>query len=454
MFLHWSEGLFLQPHHFQQFQRVINDALNAHSSLAIPYKEGICDIEVDTEALKSKRIVINSLAAVMPDGVFLCMPGNCAVMPHTLDLDIQHADEEITIYLAVPFYSVMDSNLNETGNSEQRRYLLHETTCVDENTGDNETTVFKRSLNVKIITDPKKATDCAVLPIMKLRWTLENSNTPVLEKVSTYTPPTILISGTSNLFTMVRELFFELKNCKSKLLTDIENSGFVPSLATGSNVLKIMQLQCLNVYINTLNNLLVPDKTTPFDLYCVLSNLQASLKALYPLSDTHELSGYDHYNLFGVYDEVIRSIRSLVNIKGKAEFIEIDFENTGSESHLEARFNAEVLSKASEFYIALEGELNWRELLNDIEAGDNFRLIDRGSLESRVRGVKLSYSRFPPRYLPLENSNTVYFKVMKDESARIWRYMLDDKTMIIDCAHSLLDKFTAKLFVLTENEEN
>ena len=156
-------------------------------------------------------------------------------------------------------------------------------------------------------------------------------------------------------------------------------------------------------------------------------------------------------------DEGVSSIQEplLNGLKaGRSDISEWVSNNTGSESHLEARFNAEELSKASDFYIALEGELNWRELLKDIEAGDNFRLIDRGSLESRVRGVKLSYSRFPPRYLPLENSNTVYFKVMKDESARIWRYILDDKTMIIDCAHSLLDKFTAKLFVLTENEEN
>ena len=454
MFLHWSEGLFLQPHHFQQFQRVINDALNAHSGLAIPYKEGICDLEIDMEALKSRRVIVNSISCVMPDGLFLSMPGNCSVPPCVIDTTPGSSSQEIMVYLAVPFYSPQEPNLCAEDSEDRRRYLLHETTCADENTGDNETTIFKRSINVRLITDPRKASDCTVLPILKLKWTAADTTAPLLEKVASYTPPTVILSAGSNIFTMVRDLLFDLRSCKSRILADLENSGFEPALATGGTVLKVMQLQCLNVSISSLTNILVPDRATPFRIYEILSGLLSSLRALSPLSDNGEIIGYDHYNLYGIFSETIRQIGILLNARGKAEFITADFIPDGESSRLIAEFAPEMLSSAGDFFIAFEGDLNWKELVGDIESGDSFRLIDKGSIDSRVRGVRLSYSRFPPRYLPVMSSNTAYFKVMKDEAARMWRYIMDDRAMVLDFAPSMSGRLSAKLYILIENSHS
>ena len=451
MFLHWSEGLFLQPHHFQQFQRIINDALSAHTGLAIPYSEGICDLEIDREALKSRRVIISALSAVMPDGLFLSMPGNCSVPPCEISAGPRTSASEIMVYLAVPRYSVMEPNLCARGSDERRRYLLHETSCVDENTGDNETTVFKRSINVRLITDPRKASDCTVLPILKLKWTAAEGAGPVLEMVAAYTPPTVVLSVNSNIFAMVRDLLFELRSCRSRILSDLENSGFVPAQATGATILKIMQLQTLNVSVSSLASLLVPDRTTPFALYSVLSGLLASLRALSPLSDNGEIPAYDHYNLYGIFSETVRQIGVLLNAGGKAEFITVDFVQEDGASRLVAEFTPEMIASAGDFFIAFEGDLSWKDLIGEIESGDSFRLIDKGSIDSRVRGVRLSHSRFPPRYLPVMNSNTVYFKVMKDESARMWRYIMDDRAMVLDYAPSINSRFTARLYILIEN---
>ena len=453
MFLHWSEGLFLQPHHFQQLQRVINDAMNAHTRLAIPYMEGICNMEIDLEALKSRRIVVNSISAVMPDGLFLSMPGNCAITPCSLEPDPEDPSSEITVYLAVPYYSATEPNLCQDDSRERRRYLLHETSVLDENTGDNETTVFKRSLSVRLITDPKKASDCAALPLIKLKWTSAGAGAAILERVP-YTPPTVLLSRDSNIFIMSQDLLFELKSCKSRLLSDIENSGFEPNLATGATVLRIMELQCLNVSIAELTNLLVPDKTAPFQLYQTLARLLASLRAISPLSDSGEIPAYDHYNLYGIFSAAIKNISAALNAHGKAEFITADFLPDEAGTRLVAAFSPEKISGAGDFFIAFEGDISWKDLIGEIESGDSFRLIDRGSIDSRVRGVRLCHSRFPPRYLPVMSSNTVYFKVMKDESARMWRYIMDDRAMVLDYAPSMNGKFSAKLYILIDNGES
>ena len=100
--IHWSEGQFLQPHHFQQFQKSAIERLNSKRDFYLPYKEGLININVDQDSLRSKRVVINSLTALMPDGSSLSMPGNCEIMPLTLDVSSEDLGTGIMVYLAVP----------------------------------------------------------------------------------------------------------------------------------------------------------------------------------------------------------------------------------------------------------------------------------------------------------------------------------------------------------------
>ena len=104
-FMHWSEGQFLQQNHFQQLQRALYNQIYQERSLYTPYPEGLISINVDTDALRSRRVFINSLCAVMPDGVGLSMPGNIEIEPITIDLDLNKLNDLVTVYLAVPYYS-------------------------------------------------------------------------------------------------------------------------------------------------------------------------------------------------------------------------------------------------------------------------------------------------------------------------------------------------------------
>lgn len=451
--IHWSEGQFLQPHHFQQFQKSAIERLNSERDFYLPYKEGLININVDHDSLRSKRVVINSLTALMPDGSSLSMPGNCEIMPLTLDVSSEDLGTGIMVYLAVPFYSKLKPNISEAGSSNLGRFNLSEISVIDENSGDNEIPVVTRFYNARLITDPSKATDCSILPILKLR--LENMENKDIRLVidDKYTPPCVVFDGDNNIFRRIREFVFELKSCKSKILTDIETEGFDPKLVTGSSLLRIMQLQIINLYINTLSNLLIPERVHPLCFYLQISGLLAELRALFPLSDHKDIQAYDHYNLYYVFDDVITSIRTLLSTQGKAECIELEFKYKPEISCMVTDLSDECIIKARDYYLALEGGNNWKDLIEDIETGDNFRLIDEASHEDRVRGVKLSYVRFPPRYLPMPGSDTIYFKVMKDESPRVWRYIVEDHKIAIDYSQNIFKDFKAKLYLVVVDED-
>ena len=82
--LHWTDGLFLQPHHLQYLQRAIFKYERKNRLTYMPYPYGLIDFELDTDALSSLRVIVKRFSAVMPDGTEISMPGNVVLAP--LDL--------------------------------------------------------------------------------------------------------------------------------------------------------------------------------------------------------------------------------------------------------------------------------------------------------------------------------------------------------------------------------
>ncbi|MGN1281799.1 MAG: type VI secretion system baseplate subunit TssK [Succinivibrio sp.] len=453
-YVHWSEGQFLQPHHFQQMQRSLLKTIYSERSLYSPYTEGLIGIDIDTDALRANRVVIRKLDAIMPDGAGISFPGNCTIDPLTIQFDASMIDSSLTVYLCVPNYLPDEPNLTQNGNKNYGRYDVHALEVADENTGVNVTTVVTRKINTRLTTDTKAVSDCTVLPVLKLNWVRLENNEHYLEVDSKYLPPYVVLDENSMLYTMLREFVFELKSYKSKILSDIEAEGFDPNIITGTGFLRLMQLQQLNISITDLNSLLLPQRVSPFAIYLKLAEFLSALKAFFPLSDSSEIRNYDHYDLYSVFKDLLFGIRSLLTSQGKAECMEIEFTVNDTAQCLCANLEDEHIVKAKDYYIALRGNLEWKNLIDDIETGDNFRVMDLGSKDSRIRGLKLSYVRFPPRYLPVSGSDTVFFKIMRDESPRIWRYIVEDHQMVIDFAQSMFGKFNAKLYVAIVDDES
>ncbi|MFN5900845.1 MAG: type VI secretion system baseplate subunit TssK, partial [Planctomyces sp.] len=49
--LNWGDGLFLQPHHFQQQDRLQQELLRRTVTSLQPYAEGLFVLELDRDAL-------------------------------------------------------------------------------------------------------------------------------------------------------------------------------------------------------------------------------------------------------------------------------------------------------------------------------------------------------------------------------------------------------------------
>jgi type VI secretion system protein ImpJ len=94
----WSQGMSLQPHHFQQEARFLEHLIDARVRAADTYAWGFSDQVIDEAQLALGRIALVRASGVMTDGTPFSMPDADTLAPLDVGAD---AHNEI-VYLVAP----------------------------------------------------------------------------------------------------------------------------------------------------------------------------------------------------------------------------------------------------------------------------------------------------------------------------------------------------------------
>ncbi|HEU4939488.1 MAG TPA: type VI secretion system baseplate subunit TssK [Vicinamibacterales bacterium] len=95
----WSEGLFLQPQHFQQQDRYFEQYIETRVRSLVSYAWGFTEIEIERDFLKIGKIGFRRLAGVFPDGTPFRMPDDDP-LPAPMDIAADARDQRL--FLALP----------------------------------------------------------------------------------------------------------------------------------------------------------------------------------------------------------------------------------------------------------------------------------------------------------------------------------------------------------------
>jgi type VI secretion system ImpJ/VasE family protein len=460
---HWNDGQFLQPHHFQYQQRIIADYIRLNRGLVIRYPYGLIDLELDLETLEENRVAVKRFSAVMRNGLELSMPGNCILKPLDLNEALKSNPEKLTVYVAVPDWSEFESNLaDENRTQEKKLYLAQKKNVRDENSGDNEITFIARKLNARLVSDTDDNKDMQLLPILRLNVETSKMSLHTVKQDGNYIPPFMIMTADDPLYNMTANLMSDIRRCRDKLQSNVKT--FSPAFASTpvpasesseetfthndilSEIRSILLMRTVNLYDMRLAALGSGNFMTPFDLYMELSSFLAELMGFNPYNGVRDIKRYNHDDRLPVFSDLFKDIRSFIRSEGGAGYIRLDFSPTEDGVDLFVPIKPENIASINELYLTVKTSAVPQDAIRAIEQGDNFRLINPASKSLRIRGIKLSEMRYPPRFLPVMDW-TLWFKLDIVESSRVWKEMCEEKGMLIDCARELFPGLEVSLFI-------
>jgi len=169
--IHWHEGMFLRPHHFQAAQRHGEHLAARGEKWDLHYNWGLRAIDLDLNALTNYRFVVRSLQARLRDGTLVALPED-GTLPA---LELKGAFEQghaVTVLLGVPVLKLGRANVADgkpQGAGEGARYLLDTQELEDENTGVNPQPIQVRLLHLKLLLSTHDHAGYEVLPLARTR---------------------------------------------------------------------------------------------------------------------------------------------------------------------------------------------------------------------------------------------------------------------------------------------
>ena len=115
--LHWHQGLFLQPQHFQLESQFHQSHANRLNCLFISDGWGVNHLHIQEDALIEGRIVITHGELLFPDGSLCCIPENATVCSRRIEADQVVSGQPLKLFLGISEWKYHEANVTEIENN-------------------------------------------------------------------------------------------------------------------------------------------------------------------------------------------------------------------------------------------------------------------------------------------------------------------------------------------------
>jgi type VI secretion system protein ImpJ len=449
--IHWHEGQFLQPQHFQLLQRETGLALSQERTFAVSHPYGLLAASLSVDDLDDFQIHFTRLQAVMPSGLILDFPETATLPAINFRQAFQSHPDGFTAYLAVPVWASKRGNLlenpNEVGQRLKVLYSADDASIADENTGENDQIVQIRKYNGMILFQDEDQSDLELIPLLRIRreTTAEGAGRPRLDPY--YVPPTLWIKGSTILNNLFSDLASQVSAVRSELEAHLGSSNFdIKTVQGGHRFEQFMRLRILNKFDARLNSLARVENLTPFQAYLEWRDLFAELVAMYPKENDFEIPHYDHDDPYPAFDTLNRKIRQYLEGTLAPQYRVIDFEPV-DEQFYQAEIRAEDFQEGIGYFLAVESEATASALTSLIENSDLFKLVPMSYARRALRGAVLKEDRHPPVQLPAK-AQRYFYRIDTSQNSGAWEQLMQEPIAIIELKSGKSDDHKISLYVL------
>ena len=436
--VHWHEGLFLRPHHFQAADRHWSENLRLSEQWDHAYGYGIHDFEYSREALSNHQFEVHRLRARMQDGTLIDLNTENDLERINLK-EAFESESTVRVFIGIPKLRPGRKNVSQPAETESPRFLEKSVEISDESAGGNEQQIQLKNINVKLVLSNEDSTAYELLPIAQIKRTGAAEATPQLD--TNYIPPVLTINSWPELGRDIVRAIYDVIGQKIEVLSQqILNRGIGLESRDPGDVDRILMLSELNSAYGVLGILAFSRGVHPLTIYTELCRIVGQLSIFGPDRRIGELPAYDHDDLASIFKEVQRQIERLLNTVRAYEYEQRFFIGVGMGMNvtLEPKwFNADW-----EWYIGVnKGDLTQtecRELLSPGQLDWKFgsaRQVEMLFMQ-RAQGVNLRSLDRPIRALP-SRPEWIYYELAQRDGAA-WHAVQATQSLALRLKDSLI----------------
>lgn len=405
----WKEGLFLQPHHFQQSDRYVEKLVESRTRLASPYPWGFSQIEVDRDVAQQTKFGLRVATGIFPDGTPFDLPGTGPLPP---PIEVPEGSEGAFVWMTLPMAQMNGREVGaEDEASRSARYRLGAETVADSTAAmrlEQEIEVAHPRVEFDIRKTPKPGYhSLKVAKVVEVR-----DKTAIFD--DRFAPPVLSVQT----HPVVAGWIERVVGWTETKLESLARYASDPSSGGGLQATDYFMLLVLNREINLLKHYRHSRYIHPEELYQLLLRLVGELWTFDTNRIAPDYAPYDHDDLERTFEPVVRDIQRLLSRDvGRAVRLQVQQVNPGS---FIAKVQDRTLFRDAAFVVEVSAARPLTQIQQQFPAlckvGPNTQM--NAIVNNALPGLDLVHTPNPPRQIRVV-SDHVYFKI--DKNNTLWR---------------------------------
>ena len=410
----WSEGLFLQPQHFQQQDRYVERYVEARCQALAGHTWGFTEIDIERDFLSIGKFGLKRLAGVFPDGTPFQLPDD-APLPAPIDVGGNVRDQ--ILYLAVPLRRSGEREVERSNETDGLvRHEIRELQVRDA-TSDNGNTALVEvaSLRTRLLFESELTPAYATLPLAHIVECRADKQVVLEDRFI----PTVLHVRAANRLTSITAELLGLLHQRGDAL-----SGRVMATGRGAaaEFADFLMLQTINRYEPLFAHYADTGVVHPEQLYSACVSAAGELTTFTTTGKRPpKFPGYRHERLRESFDPVVASLRQSLSVVLEQNAISIPLESKKFGISVAIIADRSLYSTAV-FILAARADIPAEELRRRFPAQLKIGPVEkiRDLVTLQLPGVPVAPVPVAPRQIPF-HAGFAYFEL--DQSSDLWEQM-------------------------------
>lgn len=411
----WTEGLFLQPHHFQQSDRYTEALVTGLARRLLPYAWGVNELEINEEALKFGQFGIKGAAGLTPDGAVFRIP---QAEDHPPALEVPDSVKDCVVYLTVPARRRGALEIEPSGaENSAARFRAAEVEVTDvTGEGRKPVTLGVGKLRMQFALEVDDLSDRLTIPIARIIEKRPDGEV-LLDKG--FVPAAMDIRAAPPLHAFLRELEGLLGHRMKALAGRLSEAGPAKGAAEVQDFLLLMVVNRLHPQVR---HLLSIENVHPAQVYAMCVGLAGELATFMATEKAPpEFPPYRHDALAQTFAPVVRCLRQYLSsvLEQTAVSIPLDPRKYGISVGVIA--DRKLISTAG-FVLAVKADVPPENVRRHFPGQAKIGPVEeiRALVNSALPGIALRPLPVAPRQIPY-HAGVVYFEL--DRDSPYWRKM-------------------------------